>query len=73
MVSRAAAIDSGLGAVSGFEELDGSTGGVGGDDLVALAGVVFEQRQLRAGVRVSRRMMIRMSGGQPARRSPLWL
>jgi hypothetical protein len=40
-----------LGAVSGFGELDGSARGVGGDQLVALARVVFEQGgQLRTGV-----------------------
>ena len=47
-----AVFDSGLGAVSGFAELDLCAGGVGGDDLVALAGVLFEQGQLRAGVGV---------------------
>jgi len=44
--------DPGLGAVSGFEELDGSGRGVSGDDLITLARVLLEQRQLRPGVRV---------------------
>lgn len=38
--------------MGGFEELEGSGGGIGGDDLVALARVLFEQGQLRAGVGV---------------------
>jgi hypothetical protein len=45
-------LDSGLGAVAGFEELDLAARGAGGGDLVPLALVLLEQRQLRAGVRV---------------------
>ncbi|MGH3594317.1 MAG: hypothetical protein ACRDRF_25275, partial [Pseudonocardiaceae bacterium] len=38
--------------MSGFAELDVGAGGVGGDDLVALALLLFEQAQLRTGVGV---------------------
>lgn len=51
-VTADAVFDSGLGAVSGFAELDFCAGGVGGDDLVALALLVLEQAQLGAGVGV---------------------
>jgi len=44
--------DPGLGTVAGPGELDLPAGGAGGGDLVALALVLLEQRQLRAGVRV---------------------
>jgi hypothetical protein len=63
-------LDPRLGAVAGFEELDLPAGGAGGGDLVALAFVLLEQGQLRAGCGFSRRIRIRMSAGQPARRSP---
>ncbi|MGH3864736.1 MAG: hypothetical protein ACRDQ4_01140 [Pseudonocardiaceae bacterium] len=38
--------------MSGFVELGVCAGGVGGDEVVALAGVLFERGQLRVGVRV---------------------
>ena len=45
-----AVLDPGMGSVTGFEELGGCVGGVGGQELVAPAVVFFEQGQLRAGV-----------------------
>jgi hypothetical protein len=47
-----AAADPGLGSVAGSGELGLAARGAGGGDLVPLALVLFEQGQLRAGVRV---------------------
>jgi hypothetical protein len=45
-------LDPCLAPVAGLGELDLSAGGAGGGDLVPLGFVLFEQGQLRAGVRV---------------------
>jgi hypothetical protein len=42
-----AVLDAGVGAVTGLQPLRPAGGGVGGDQLVAPAVVVLEQRQLR--------------------------
>jgi hypothetical protein len=56
--------------VAGLKELGGLAGSVGGHELVAPAVAGFEQGQLRAGVGLSRRQMMRMSAGQRASWSP---